>query len=519
MPRKKKKSKPSDTSSEATLKQLQTQLTDPRITQWLWSGARGVRERIMRINFGVLRSTVDKVPLLNRIINTRIDQVLPYCTYAEEDGDRGLRFKLADRAMADTEYKDSEIDELVKFFEETGFDYDPEREDDLQDYIGMMVRELLVVDQIATEMQFNRLGDVRAFWALDGATIARVTEESDFARGVRFVQTIDQKIYNEFTGDMLIFDYKYKRADIRYRGFGYSPVEQAIDIITTLLFGYNYMRDQLVRDKVPRGFISIMGDVGKPEMDAIRNYWYSAMSSAGAKFNIPILPSGKDGVGMDFKTIGQSNKDLEYHKLMTFISSIIGSVFGMDLLEMGIKTDDTSQVIGENPEPRITSSKDRGLHSILMFIQQHMNKVLRKVGDKYKVEFVGMIQDDESKKAETRNKQIAGWRTIDEIREEDGLEPFNEDWSKMPLQQSAVQLVLADKQAQQMGEMGQPGEEGEEGYGDDNYNDPDTTGGASKTDDSESEKATKQIEKSVRSMAQLRKATHRSERVVTHVIK
>ena len=71
MPRKRKK-KPSDSSTEATLRQLQTQLTDPRITQWLWSGARGVRERIMRIDYNVLRSVVDKVPIINGIINTRI---------------------------------------------------------------------------------------------------------------------------------------------------------------------------------------------------------------------------------------------------------------------------------------------------------------------------------------------------------------------------------------------------------------------------------------------------------------
>lgn len=506
--RKKQSRKPSDTSTsnEATLKKLQTQLTDPRITQWLWAGARGVRERIMRLNYDVLRGAVGRLPLISGIINTRIDQLVPYCQYAEEEGDRGYHLILADRAMKESEHKDSEVDELVHFVDRTGFDYDPEREDDFMDYVGMMIRELLVIDQVATEIQFNRIGDARAFWLLDGATISRVTDESDFARGVRYVQQIDVKIYNEYTADMLIFDYKFKRADIRYRGYGYSPVEQAIDIITTLLFGYNYIRDQLIRDRVPKGFISVMGDVGKPEMDAIRNYWWTAMTGAGASFNIPILPSGKDGVGVDFKTIGTSNRDMEYHKTMMFVSALIGAVFSMDLLEMGIKPDQTGAIIGESAEPRITSSKDRGLHSLLAFIQQYMNKILRKVGDKYKLQFVGMVKEDYEKRATTRAKEVAVWRSIDEIREDDGLEPFNEEWSKMPLHTGAIQIFLQSKQKEMM-------EQGLGGQG---------SGGAGmfgQEEEGEYEGEEKeQVEKSLRALKEFQRVTRRQEKVIRHVI-
>ena len=520
--RKKLSRKPSDTSSsESTLKKLQTQLTDPRITQWLWAGARGVRERIMRLNYAVLRGSVDRLPLINGIINTRVDQIMPYCHYAEEEGDRGYRFILADRAMSESEYSDKEIDDLVRFIDETGFEYDPEREDDFADFVGMLVRETLVVDQIATEVQFNRVGDARAFWMLDGATIRRVTEESDFARGVRFVQQIEQKIYNEYTADMIIFDYKFKRADIRYRGYGYSPVEQAIDIITTLLFGYNYIRDQLIKDHIPRGFISVMGDVGKPEMDAIRNYWWSAMSGAGASFNVPILPSGKDGVGIDFKMIGHKAKDMEFHKTLMFVSSLIGAVFSIDLLELGIKPEHTQAVIGENVEPRLASSKDRGLHSLLGFIQQYVNKIMRKVGDKYKFVFEGMIEEDAEKQAGVRAKEIAAWRTIDEIREEDGQEPFKEDWSIMPLHPGAIQIFLQSKTAEQQEKMIKEGGGGFGGFGgNDNGNGQNMLGQSEKGGGTSEEKETeeKAIEKSIRALEEFRKATRFQERVIRHII-
>lgn len=457
MPRKKKGRKAPDqiVNVDSTIKQLQTQLVDPQVQQWLWNGSQGVRQRILQLNFRTLRNISQRLPLINAIINTRTDQVLPFCHYATEEGDRGFVFEL-ERATRDThqgESSEKEMIQLAEFFEQTGFQFDPDREDDLSDYLSMMIRDIYEIDQVATEIQRNRLGEAVAFWALDGATIMRVSDEKRFSRGVRYVQMIEDKVYNEYKAEDIVFDYRFKRSDIKYRGYGYSPVEQAIDVITTLLFGYNYVRDQLIKDKMPKGFISVMGDVSKPQMDSIRNYWYAAMSGAGGQWAIPILPSGKDGVGVDFKNLGQSNKDMEYHKTIMFISSIVAAVFSIDLMEMGIKTDDTTNLIGESAEPRIQHSKSRGLASMLSFMEQHINKVLRKVTDKYRFKFVGLESEDDQKKADIRNKQLSTWRTIDEIREEDELDPFNEDWSKIPLHPQAVQIFMEAKGAERQKEM------------------------------------------------------------------
>jgi len=282
MPRKRKtrSRKPTEKSLinvNATLRKLQSQLTDPRVYQWLFTGARGVRERLLKIDYEVLRNIVDKIPLVNGIINTRIDQINPFCRFTMEDGEKGFKFIVADRSGKE-KLDEGEVYQLAEFIEQTGFQYDPEREDDFMDYVQMIVRDTMIIDQIATEIQFNRAGEAVSFWSLDGATIRRVMEESQFKRGVRFVQEIEQKIYNEYTADQLVFDYKNKRADIRYRGYGYSNIEMCVDMITTLLFGYNYLRDQLVRDRIPKGFISVMGDASKPQMDAIRNYEHSHTS-------------------------------------------------------------------------------------------------------------------------------------------------------------------------------------------------------------------------------------------------
>lgn len=504
----------------AFIKQLQTQLSDPNLYNFYWSGGRQVRQRLLTLSPNVLRNVVQKVPIISAIINTRIDQVKPFCKYALEEGESGYVFEL--RAAQDRRDGKApnwkEVDKLAEFLDQTGFETDELREDDFADYISMLIREVYTIDQIASELQHSVNGKVAAYWLIDGATIFRTTSDKDFARGVRFVQMIEDKVYNEYGADDIIFDYLDKRADIRYRGYGYSRVEQCIDIITTLLFGYNYLRDQMIRDRVPKGFIAVMGDVDKMQMDSIRAYWYAAMSGAGGQWNIPILPSGKDGIGMDFKMLGQNNRDMEYHKLMMFLSAVAGAVWGIDLAEMGIKTDDSQAVIGESAEPRITASKDRGLRGLLAFIEQHINKIVRKLTDKYLFRFVGYKPEDEEKKFQTITARINSTDTINEIRKERGRKELDGDWANMPLHTGAVQIYLADKQREQAekqqammggggggGFGGEPGGEGENAAGE---------GGKEYLPEGESEESGSEPPPIEKALEDFVKASKRKERII-----
>lgn len=465
--RKSKKKRKEFVNMEATVSKIQSLLTDPNVVNWVTSGgARGVRSRLLKIDYNVLRSVVDKVPLIGSIINTRIDQILPFCTYITEEqakeGEKGFFFSSSNRRNS-KDYDPEEADKLGDFIEQTGFDYSSMREDDFSDYIQMFIREVLTIDQIASELQYNRLHEVIAFWLIDGATVKRTTDKYK-SKNVDYVQEIEGKVTAEYSANNLIFDYKNKRVDIRFRGYGYSIVEMCVDLVTTLLFGYTHLRDQFVKDKIPKGFISVMGDIDKTGITAIQNYWYSAMSGAGGSWNIPILPSGKDGVGLDFKSLGQSNRDMEYHKGMMFVSSIIGALFSIDLAELGIKADDSTSLIGETSEPRIQHSKDRGLRSLLIFASQHVNKIVRKVTTKYKFHFSGLEVQDHQRRAEIRKKKLETDTSIDELREQDGKKPYKEEWSQIPLNPQAVQLFLALKSQQQQAEMREESAGEEEGF-------------------------------------------------------
>lgn len=478
--------KPNDfVTVEASVKRLQSLLTAPPMSQFVQSGnLQGVREKLVRINFMTIRNVVDRIPLLNAIINAQTDHIRQYCAFAQEDTQPGFKF-IKSNGEEVTENDTEQIKALTEFVEQTGFEYDDDREDDLSDYAAMFTRETLTIDQIATELQRNRKGEVCGFWLLDGSTIKRVNQDDKkFSRNIRYVQQIENKIFNEYTADNLIFDYKNLRADLRFRGWGYSITEQCIDLITTLLFGYNYVRDQLLRDRMPKGFIQVMGDVGQPQLDSIRRYWYAAMSGAGGAWNIPILPSGKDGVGIDFKTMGQSNRDMEYHKLMMFLSSVVASVTGMDLAELGIKADDSTAIIGESSKARVETSQKRWLRSQLAYLEQHLNKVIRKVSGEWKLKFTGIEREDEMQKEQMRKVALETRMTINEIREQVGDEPIDEPWANVILNPQAIQMIMAQMN-QQMSEGAEGGEPGGEEGGEFNedFQDPETWEPGDESDD------------------------------------
>lgn len=451
---------------DASVKQLQSLLSHPDLAMWMHSGAAsGIRKKFLSVDYSVLRNVAQRIPLIGAIVNTRIDQLLPYCKPAVERDEKGFEILSATGGKP----KEKDVAALTTFFGQTGFVYDDDREDDLMDYIQMVARDILEIDQIATEVQYNRKGEAIAFWALDGASIHRVDpERANLGKNVRYVQMIDSQIYNTYTHETLLFDYKNKRTDLRFRGYGYSAIEQTIDLATTLLFGYNHMQDLFVKDRIPKGFISVMGDVGTEQIQSLQRYWYAAMSGSGGRWNIPILPSGKEGVGIDFKNIGQSNRDMEYHKLMMFLSSILGAVFSIDLAEMGIKTDQSQALIGEDSAPRLQASKDRGLGSLLMFLQQHLNKVLRKVTTDYALRFIGFDIEDEDRRSKIDSQRLKTTRTINELREEEGADPIEAEYANVVLNEQAIQIYMAEKQAQQQEQMAAEGgveeseDEGEE---------------------------------------------------------
>jgi hypothetical protein len=446
-----------------------------------WTSVRNFRERIMTVNFDTLEKIAEQGSIISMFVQHRKRQMEQFARVAIEYGERGFRVKPRLTTEGTEKQKQARCRELEDFIMNTGWEYDDDREDDFADFLEYLVRDLIIFDQNATEVQYTREGKVFAFWYVDPTTIKRVDRErSEYPQNVYFVQQVDKsvrgsgKITAKYSPDQLIFDYSNKRSRLRHRGYGYSLIEMCVDVITTFLFAQAYNKDLFTKEKIPKGFLKVMGDVDTQTLNKVRDAWVSEMSGYGAKFAVPIIPSGKDGAGLDWQSLGQSNRDMEYHKLIMLIMSIIGGVFGIDLAELGIKTDNSTALIGESGDARIHHSKDAGLGSILSYIERYVNKILRKVDQGYVLNFVGIKDQDAKAAAETAKTELETFRTINEIRLDRGLDEIKEDYANKVLNIQAVQLIQAEAMAGEGEETeGMPGEAGAEGpegpEGDEDY--------------------------------------------------
>ena len=463
-----------------------------------------LRQRILKIDHKVLRNVAESLWIINSIINVRNDQLRPFTKRLVKGQRRGFKIVPLDTSVDEEDVSD-DLERLTVFFEKTGFEPDEEREDDFADFCQMILRDLFTVDQVAVEIHYNKRGNPIAFTVLDGTTIKRLDPESEEYKkeyeGFAFIQDIDDKFYQLFTHDTMIFDYFYKRSELQYRGYGYSPVEQCIDLLTTLLFGHVFSRDQFQKNKVPQGYIEVMGDVGREQLDTISENWVSTLEGAGGQFAVPVLPSGKDGVGVKFNQLTQKNREMEYSKLMHFLISIICAVFSIDPAEMGIKSDDSNNLAEASLDTRQGSSRDRGLSALLAFIEQICNKVLQRVTDKYAFIFVGHDLEEDQKRADVAKARLEAFSTVDEEREREGLEPFGEDWSEMVANTSLIQMRTSQEQAAQAAEMEGEGEEDDD-YGYDEDEDDEVI----EPEDEDDEDDVREVQKSLLKFKQLSRA-------------
>ena len=497
---KKYKMKQSKTTSslitmDSSLRKLKTVFEDQFLLLTRGNVMNNIRKKVAIVNYDVLRNMASQLSMVSMIINAREDQITPFLSPALKAGMPG--FVISKRGEYDPRRKgtDKKANLITEMIQQTGFKYDPDREDDFIDFGKMFLREILTIDQVAVELQYNKRNEVAAFWLVDGGTIHRCTAEGwEDNPKYKFVQEVDGQVVAAYTREEIIFDYMYKRVDIMHRGYGYSLLEQAVDLVSTLLLGLRYNRDLFTKEKIPKGFLAVQGEADEMTIDAITRYWTMAMSGVGGKFKIPVIPTGKEGTSLDFKNLSQSNRDMEYNKLMLFFLSLFAAVYGMDLAELGIKTDTYQSVLGSaSIAPRQEYSKSRALKSLLGFQAGFMNKIIRKIDPDYEFMFIGIDPEDEAAKYDIATKAISSTRTINEMREEDGKEPLEGDEYDMVLNQN---LIQAKGQAQQA----EANQGGDDEYDDGEESQDESNGDTKYNSEEEVEKSALELEQHIESL-------------------
>ncbi|MFQ3676175.1 MAG: phage portal protein [Endomicrobiia bacterium] len=420
----------------------------------------GIYNRFLNnFTFDILRQIADKVIVIGAIINTRCSQIRPFGLPAQNQDDIGFMVKLRDPKKSPDKKNKRDIAEITEFLLHTGFLDLKENDDEildrdclLQDVNEMLTRDVLTYDQIAIVPRYTIKGELAEFRVIDGTTIKRVNPEIGFEgdKKIRYVQELDGRIVETFTKDEIIFDYMNRRSGININLYGLSPIEQAVDFITSFLFAVNYNQEFFNSSSQPKGIITFEGaEYDRETLEELRREWVSMFSGVKGLWRTPFLQQNAK-----WQSIAPSNRDMEFNQYFQVLAGWICSVFKIDPTEMGQRLAQATQVLSENNEAKIAYSKSRGLYDIASFLEKIYYKLLNLNSrwSEYKVVFTGLEPRD--KEGENRIMQIRlqNFKTINEERAEQDMEP--DPYGDIILNPTYLQYRQSKEMQEQQKQMG-----------------------------------------------------------------
>jgi Phage portal protein/ParB-like nuclease domain len=235
-------------------------------------------------------------------------------------------------------------------------------------FMAEYTEDILVLDQGCIEKEWTLDKWIAAMYPVDGATIAPNMDERGGYHDDAYVQTVDGQITARFGVEDLIFTMDNPQTDVRFAGYGYSPLEYLIVSVTAELYSSKYNASYFEKGAVPEGMINLGPEAAPEDVNAFRLYWMNEIM--GRPWAIPILGGSK----AEWIPWRASNKDMEYMAYQEWLLKKFCAIFQMSPKEMGL-VEDVNRSTAESED---SSEEQKGVEPLLELIE-----------DTFEVEVIG----------------------------------------------------------------------------------------------------------------------------------
>jgi len=296
----------------------------------------GWRQRPSALTYEALGQMATQVTPIAAIIQLRVNQISQFCRPQQGDYDKGYRVMLRDRrdkrSMTLAEKKMAR--EIERMLETTGYLLPTEKptyRDSFRSFTKKSVRDILTFDQWAFEKQRDMKGRPSRFIALDGASIRPAVADvehmspEEHLERVAYVQVYENTVVAEYSPDDLAWCIMNPRSGIKVNGFGLSPIEQIVRLVTAWLYGFQYNLNFFSQGSAIKGLINIKGAIPDKQMRAFRRMWYTMISGTTNAWRTPILNSDD----IQWVSMHSANREMEYSAWMDWLTKLICMPAGM----------------------------------------------------------------------------------------------------------------------------------------------------------------------------------------------
>jgi phage portal protein BeeE len=303
--------------------------------------------------------------------------------------------------------------------------------------VKKLLMDVLVIDRGVLIKIRDESGKLVGLMPLDGATVRPIINEYGTVDPEKaYVQVINGAPQAYLRKDDVVIVSMYPMSDIKYFGYGFSPMETLYTVTLSDIFidkgNLDYYRKG---GSIPEGFISIepppsrdgvISQVDQEQLESVQRHLQSIMM--GDFTQLPIVSGGKVS-WIDFKG---KRKDMQYRELAEHLTRKICAVMMVSPQDVGIIND-------VNRSTSVTQSemtKSKGLATIMntisSFFDSEILPELRSEDD-----LTISFEDDDIEKDRERwmisqQKIVSGVMTINQYRASDGLHPV--PWGNTPLQ-------------------------------------------------------------------------------------
>jgi hypothetical protein len=431
---------------------------DPFDTQM----AMGWRERRTGIGYEMLKEVERQLAVVRAIVNVRCAQVSAFSEPYDETNNLGCMIVPKDRTRSFSKAAMKRARDILRFMLGCGQPkQNPEshvRRDRFDVFLRKLVRDSLIFDSAAVEIVPDENGQPYEFYAVDGTTIRfapalgdvpgmgsgsiagrvaafyddeRYNPVASDGRPAKFLQVINNQITSSFSDREMLYGVRNPRSDIYSSAYGYSELEQAISIITTLIDTEKYQANIFRNGTMPRGILNMKGTEWTPEqMENLKRMWSQQLQGQGNSHRMPIVQFDGD---LQFINMQHSNKDMEFSRYHEFLVAVLCGVYLCDPEEIALSSmrDGQQSPIfsgsSASSEAKLKASRDRGLKPLLRFIASMMQQIVDQIDDSFQFRFVGLDEPSELEKHQRRLEELASVKTLNEVRSAMGLPPYQDE--------------------------------------------------------------------------------------------
>lgn len=428
----------------------------------------GFKERKTNISYGTLRAMVWKMPVIQAIIQTRLNQVASFCRPQRDRYSLGFKIQLRDSEKEPSAQDKKWIAGATNLMLRTGITENPRGRDNMEAFVRRLAWDSYVYDQMGFEIVPNRTGKPAEWYAVDGATLRLADTPTTFVDeddtdAIRHVQIYDGMIVAEYTHAELGFGVRNPRTDIRNYGYGYSELEMLVTTITNLLWGFDYNQNAFKQGSVHKGLLNFKGAISDKSLKAFRRFWYAQLAGVENSWRTPITNAEE----VQWHPMHQGNRDMEYNAWIDFQIKIACAIYTMDPGEINFQYGNVGQKAalteGSNRD-KIMESKERGLRPMLRFMADMFNRfIIWPMNESFEFEFCGLDARTPEQAADLNTTRVKTVVTVDELRAEEDKPPLPDGKGEVILDPTWLQHAQAIDAPDEAEEGGYPGEEGEGG--------------------------------------------------------